>query len=205
MDSALTTVEQHSLNTYERTIERGINTFYEVGTALAAIRDKQLYRVEFKTFEAYCQERWGWNRNRAYELINAAETTDCIQLNTKPANEAQARPLSKLPKEHRAEAWESAVETAPKNEKGEPVITAKHVEATVAEFIEPADLPSPKKQPARESKSSPRKKQGDSLVTAASRKAVLAALSALERALEQIGYLARCEGQLEQIRSLLDA
>jgi hypothetical protein len=97
-------------------------TFLEVGTALAVIRDSKLYRQTHKTFESYCQERWGWNRNRAYELMNAAETEKCIQLNTKPANESQARPLSKVPKEQRAPVWEQAVETAPNGK-----VTAKHV------------------------------------------------------------------------------
>lgn len=54
-------------------------------------------------FEVYCQHKWGWNRNRAYTLIAAAETAECVQLDTKPTNEAQARPLSKLPKESRAD------------------------------------------------------------------------------------------------------
>ena len=43
----------------------------------------------------------------------------------RPANEAQARPLTKLdtPSEQAA-AWKEVVDTAPKDDDGEPIITA---------------------------------------------------------------------------------
>src|SRR5690606_26347192 len=44
----------------------------------------------------------------------------------KPANERQARPLTKLPPEQQREAWEEAVATAPDGR-----VTAAHVERTV--------------------------------------------------------------------------
>ena len=43
-----------------------------VGTALMEIRENRLYRSEFKTFEEYCQSKWGFNRRNAYQLIEAA-------------------------------------------------------------------------------------------------------------------------------------
>ncbi|NJL33925.1 MAG: hypothetical protein HC893_08770 [Chloroflexaceae bacterium] len=48
----------------EQIIERGLKTFFEVGAALVRVRDLKLYRVEHRTFEAYCQERWGIERRR---------------------------------------------------------------------------------------------------------------------------------------------
>ena len=33
-------------------------TFVDVGLAFARIRDYRLYRIEFPTFEAYCQQKW---------------------------------------------------------------------------------------------------------------------------------------------------
>jgi len=44
----------------------------------------------------------------------------------KPINEAQARPLTKLPPEQQKEAFQKAVETAPEGK-----VTAKHVEKVV--------------------------------------------------------------------------
>lgn len=55
----LTTTESSKLCQLESTIEAGLKTFVEVGSALMEIRDSRLYRQEFGTFEDYCRERWG--------------------------------------------------------------------------------------------------------------------------------------------------
>ena len=57
----------------EKVVERGLATFVVVGEALARIRDGRLYRESHKTFEAYCDERWGMSRPRAYQFIAAAD------------------------------------------------------------------------------------------------------------------------------------
>jgi hypothetical protein len=135
MSTALTKTETAELTQHERTIQQGLGTFREVGQALMAIRDGRLYRGEFKTFEAYCKDRWSFSRPRAYELINAAETCEAVSaVADKPTSERQVRPLSKLPKESRAEAWEEAVDRAPVVN-GQPKVTAKIVEKVVAERI----------------------------------------------------------------------
>ena len=48
-------------------------SFVAVGLTLGRIRDERLYRVEFKTFEAYCREKWQYERRHAYQLIAAAQ------------------------------------------------------------------------------------------------------------------------------------
>ena len=68
----LDATERAALTDCEATIERGLQTFVEVGTALLTIRDRRLYRAQYKTFEDYCQERWGMSRPRAYQMIDAA-------------------------------------------------------------------------------------------------------------------------------------
>lgn len=122
-------IEQARLRECEATIEKGMATFVEVGQALAEISEKKLYRDTHKTFEAYCKERWGHNRRWAYQLIDAAgvmeNVRNCAQ---KPSNEAQARQLSKAPKEKQAKAWEKATSN------GKP--TAAKVAAAVAEVVE---------------------------------------------------------------------
>jgi hypothetical protein len=86
-----------------------------------------LYRADFKTFEAYCKERWGWTRRNADLLISASETATEIENNCSqfPATESQCRPPAKLPIESRADAWEEVIERAPKAEDGTPKVTAK--------------------------------------------------------------------------------
>ena len=116
---------------HEATIERGLKTFVEVGQALQAIRDGRLYRGQYETFEAYCLERWSMSRPRAYQLIEAAEVDGRLSTNVdiRPATESVARPLTKLPAEEQADAWEEVVIDA--EESGEK-ITAKKVEQVVA-------------------------------------------------------------------------
>ena len=57
--TALTASQQARLATLEAIVERGLDTFVQVGLALAEIRDARLYKQRYGTFEAYCSERWG--------------------------------------------------------------------------------------------------------------------------------------------------
>jgi hypothetical protein len=93
-----TIIERTRLAELERTIELGLQTFVEVGDALAEIREKRLYRASHGTFESYCRERWGFVASRARQLIAAAETVTAVTLAglPAPANEAQARGLVPL-------------------------------------------------------------------------------------------------------------
>lgn len=108
------TVEAQSLTHHEGVIERGLETFMDVGRALLAIRAGRLYRAKHGTFEAYCRERWGMERAHAYRLIDGAQVVDRLSpIGDTPATESQARPLTKLPADQQADAWQEAVATAP--------------------------------------------------------------------------------------------
>lgn len=112
MTDILTASESNALAEHEAVIERGIQTFYEVGIALADIRDQKLYRADHGTFEEYAEKRWQMSRPRAYQLIEAAavvSTTVDIGLPA-PENERQARELSRIPEPERAEVWAETVE-----------------------------------------------------------------------------------------------
>ena len=83
-----------SLPELERVIERGQQTFIEVGRALLEIRDRRLYRETHATFEAYCRERWGWSRQRANQHIDAAHVVNALTTTVaKPESERQARAM----------------------------------------------------------------------------------------------------------------
>lgn len=125
----LTITERTELEQYEAVIERGLQTFYEVGQALMEIREKRLYREQYATFEDYSRDRWQLGQSRAYQLIDAAAVISNLQSSTVvelPANERQARPLTSLPPDGQREAWQVAVESAANGR-----ITARHVEAAV--------------------------------------------------------------------------
>lgn len=47
--------------------------FYEAGSGLRELRDRRLYRSTHKTFEQYCQDRFGYNRISAHYKITASE------------------------------------------------------------------------------------------------------------------------------------
>lgn len=130
---AITAIHQRELSAYEKTIERGIGTFVEVGNALREIRDQKLYKLTHKTFEAYVKERWNWSRPRAYQLIEAAEVDEGLSTNVdkKPTSEAQAREVAKAPPEKQAAVVE-AVAAKAASEDREP--TARDYKAAVAEL-----------------------------------------------------------------------
>jgi hypothetical protein len=65
----LTLLETRRLIDLELVIERNLKAFYEVGAALMQIRDDQLYREKYETFEGYCQDKWQFSRSYAYRLI----------------------------------------------------------------------------------------------------------------------------------------
>lgn len=129
---SLLPAESNRLTHLENTIERGLQTFVEVGAALLEIRDGSLYRDSHATFEAYCQERWGMTRDYAYKQIGAANVYHGIQnagLEVAPTSERQARALTSLPPTAQPEVWQRAVDTAPDGR-----ITAAHVAAIVSDY-----------------------------------------------------------------------
>jgi hypothetical protein len=113
----------------EKTIERGLATFVEVGNAIREIRDERLYRDEYDTFENYCRERWGWSRVHAHRHIDAANTSEVLPMGNTPKNERQARELAPLAKEDPEAAralWAELFE-----EYGEK-LTAKNIKQAVS-------------------------------------------------------------------------
>lgn len=112
-DYQLTEAESAELTALETTIERGLQTFWEVGEALFTIRDKRLYRATHATFDAYCRERWQMSKTQANRLIGAADVAkDLAPIGVIPSSESVARPLVSLPPEQRQEVWQKAVDSA---------------------------------------------------------------------------------------------
>ena len=93
-------------------IERGKRAFIEMGQALIEIRDKRLYREQgHKTFEDYCQTRWGFTSRRANQLIEGTDAAGLLGTKfPKLANEAQARELTKLAKTEGSQAVSEVME-----------------------------------------------------------------------------------------------
>ena len=127
----LKTNEKQELQKHETTIKKGLNTFVEVGQALLEIRENKLNRLEYNTFEQYCQEKWQMKRQRSYELINASvviqNVSNCLQ---KPTTESQVRPLTRLEPEIQNAVWKETIEKHGEN------ITAKKVQEVANDWKE---------------------------------------------------------------------
>ena len=156
---ALTTAEADKLEKFEAVIGKGMSSFLEVGNALAEIKQGKLYRSTYKTFENYCDKRWGFTRQRAHQLVYAADMAEELKAEvakvkmstqvdkTVPvANERQARELSRLPDNFRLDAWEKAVSRAD----GGAVSVAKVravVDETLAELMDDGEPNEPENEP----------------------------------------------------------
>jgi hypothetical protein len=67
--NSITDQSNHDASEYNKlneTIKAGLATFLEVGSALAEIRDRRLYRVEFETWDDYLEKKHGLKRQ--YEV-----------------------------------------------------------------------------------------------------------------------------------------
>ena len=119
--------EAHDLERLEAIVAKGLQTLFEVSEALTEIRDRKLYRRDYKTFDAYLKIKWKISRSWACRQIQAAETAKMLPMGNEPVTERQLRPLAKLPLGQRAAAWKEAAASSPT---GTP--TAKQVEAVVS-------------------------------------------------------------------------
>lgn len=109
----MTVGESRELAQLERVIRAGLEQFLAVGRALAAIRDRRLYRETHETFETYCRERWKFSKTHANRLISGAAATDRLgDIEVQPTAESQVRPLTGLPPDQAAKAWTRAVEVS---------------------------------------------------------------------------------------------
>jgi hypothetical protein len=143
------------LDRLEGIITLNLQSFYEVGSALMEIRDRGFYRdvLGFETFEAYCKDRWDFSRSYAYRLMDSANVIEIVSPigDIKPTTESQCRALIRLEPQQQREAWQRAVDTAPKGK-----VTAAHVQKVVREMKKPAPVPNPEPmKPVRVKKGSP--------------------------------------------------
>jgi len=77
----ITAQDRQDFEVLDRAVRRGIKAIEavrEAGRALAAIRDRQLYRVVADTFEAYARDHHGLTARRLNQMIRAAAIFDAI-------------------------------------------------------------------------------------------------------------------------------
>jgi hypothetical protein len=107
-----TPAEQIEFQECEAIVRKGWVHFAEVGEALLRIRDKELYKNEYHSFKAYCQERWGFGHSKVWGHISAAQVQNnlaAIPGIPMPECEAQVRPLISLSPDLAQQAWVRAL------------------------------------------------------------------------------------------------
>ncbi len=111
----LDVTERARLEELESIVEKGLQTFYEVGKALDEIREQKLYWESHKSFDAYCLEKWGIAKQTAKRFIAAPQVIENLTpMGVKiPANERQVRPLTGLSPELQLEIWQETLESSP--------------------------------------------------------------------------------------------
>jgi hypothetical protein len=117
----LTDAEYARLETLETTISKGMDTFVEVGSALAEIRDSRLYRQYHPTFAAYCEQQWDLGKSQAYRLITASEVVGDLSRARDESDEdvplptsgRQAEELAKADPADRVDVMREAAEDGP--------------------------------------------------------------------------------------------
>jgi hypothetical protein len=114
--------------------------------ALKEIHDDNLFKVDgYKTFKDYVEQRWGYSKTRAHQLIDHVKIVEYLKeqgVESLPTSEAHTRAITKLRRISKSEddflqragnAWEMAKDTAPKKF-DVPQVTADHVESTMEHF-----------------------------------------------------------------------
>lgn len=79
-DDELTADESTQLRQIEGTMEATLSGMREAVKALRAIHDGNLYRANYRTFEDYCQAKYGMSRRFAYQLLACETDADILAL-----------------------------------------------------------------------------------------------------------------------------
>jgi hypothetical protein len=128
----------HSLEENERVIERGLESFVEVGRALCEIKESGQYiEAGYDTFEAYCRDRWDMERNTAYVQIEAARVVGVLDRDRDhglPTSQKAVRPLIPVLNSDGPDAVRNAWTQIVERHKGDGPITGREVQT----FLNPA-------------------------------------------------------------------
>lgn len=134
----------------------------EAGRLLDLIKEKDLYKIRFGTWEAYLEKRWKLNARQALRLRDMHRNTllieeahqlklESVQLDGSPGNqpvpqlvvptrESRSRPLQRLADPDRAGAWDEAVEASGGKEPTAKQVldaVAKHLPQNKAQTVKP--------------------------------------------------------------------
>jgi hypothetical protein len=99
MSETAVTITEKRLAELEGQVRRGLDSFVQVGNALAEIKARNGYMLrDCKTFDEYCAKTFGFSERNGYRMIAAAETAKKVEdaVGERPRNEASARVLKEI-------------------------------------------------------------------------------------------------------------
>jgi hypothetical protein len=125
----LTSWEKQRKLELEAVVEDGLGKFLQTGQALAEIRNRRLYRVEFVSFEAYVLSRFHLHRSAIDGLIRASQTAETLLESgiTLPSdtNPTSLRAISALPGDDslKTVCWQLAERLSPARAPSQPLVS----------------------------------------------------------------------------------
>ncbi len=106
---ALSGPEYRELVECEATIKKGIDATAEVIRALETIRDKRLFKADYKTFGAYLRKKWGKSDRHFRRLAAWLEVSENLERGpVGPLTERQTREIAALDPERQAQIAQQA-------------------------------------------------------------------------------------------------
>ncbi|MCF6246894.1 MAG: hypothetical protein L3J69_05980 [Desulfobacula sp.] len=93
----LTDMDKVRFEACELIIKKGLNTFLEVGQALAEIRDNRLYRETHKDWPKYCKDVWDLSKGYANRQIGGYETITLLRNKMAPIGAISETPSGETP------------------------------------------------------------------------------------------------------------
>ena len=110
--SRITKSEVRDLEKLESEVRAGLDSMESAGRALIEIRERKLYRSDFKTFEDYVEQKWKRERTWAYRMCDAANVCEnLLPTGNIPSSERQTRVLAKLEPSEQVAVWTEAVKS----------------------------------------------------------------------------------------------
>ena len=99
---------------------------------MAYVRDAELYRAGYITFQSYLKERWGFSFGWANRLISSSDIVKSLaDTLLPPTSVAVAEELTPLPTGLRKQIWDQAIASTTRTTGGRPNPTAEEVHKLV--------------------------------------------------------------------------
>lgn len=143
-----------------------------MGWALKTIRDDSLFSEDFDSFADYVEQKLGYKKSWAYEVIDASEVAKVVPIKAI----SQARVLAQMEPEEQQAVWEKAVE----NSEGE--VTAKAIKVAAGQCF---------KNEEQESEATPPLPQGEAKEADTDRETFLLSCNNIRSELQRISALAK--------------